>query len=170
MFSSESQLLDAVLGSSYVQSLLKEQDGQAGQYHLELAGLFGVPDLVVVGILDGGTGAEIAVSRAFELKLSNWRRALVQAYRYRAFANLSYVVLDGRHSRSALAHLDLFRRSNIGLLSVSERGSVVPHYEPEYDVPYCDHLTSQFEERVLSRALRSSASSALRHEAARHSA
>ena len=54
---------------------------------------------------------------AFEMKLSDWRKGLAQAYRYSYFADLAVVVLPPERAATAKADLDLFRESNVGLWS-----------------------------------------------------
>ena len=57
-------------------------------YFKEWQGLFGIPDYVCFSKLD--TGIKVV---SFELKLKNWRGAMIQAFRYRSFSDYSYVVL-----------------------------------------------------------------------------
>lgn len=52
---------------------------------------------------------------AFEMKLTDWRKGLAQAYRYSYFADLAVVVLPPTLAAVAKADLDLFRMANIGL-------------------------------------------------------
>jgi hypothetical protein len=54
---------------------------------------------------------------AFEMKLSDWRKGLAQAYRYSYFADLAVVVLPPDLAATAKTGLDLFRESNVGLWS-----------------------------------------------------
>lgn len=61
-------------------------------------------------------------SIAFEAKLRNWKRALMQAYRYKWFADYSYVVLDESHSKVAIENLDTFKKLNIGLITLNIKG------------------------------------------------
>jgi len=78
--------------------------------------------------LASGTAKEFAISTvstlpfekviAVEAKLSEWRRVLIQAYRNLQFANESWVVLDHAYVRPALAQIELFRSSGVGLASV----------------------------------------------------
>ena len=56
---------------------------------------------------------------AFEMKLSDWRKGLAQAYRYSYFADLAVVVLPPDLAATARANLYLFRESNVGLWSFS---------------------------------------------------
>lgn len=55
---------------------------------------------------------------AFEAKLSNWRKALHQAYRNTSFAKKAYVVLPAKTVRAARAHPEMFQRYGVGLCSV----------------------------------------------------
>ena len=48
----------------------------------------------------------------------------MQAYRYASFADYSFVVLDEAYVHRAVAGLNQFKRSNIGLLSVRLDGGV----------------------------------------------
>jgi len=54
---------------------------------------------------------------AFEMKLSDWRKGLAQAYRYSYFADQAVVVLPTDLAATAKADLELFRNSNVGLWS-----------------------------------------------------
>lgn len=65
---------------------------------------------------------------SIEAKLSDWSRALIQAYRNRQFADESWVVLDHRFYKSALGQLERFQRSGVGLASVDVSGSVYIHF------------------------------------------
>ena len=56
-----------------------------------------------------------SVIRAFELKISDWRRAMMQAHRYRYFANSSIVVLHSDKLKNALEYIDTFKKINVGL-------------------------------------------------------
>jgi hypothetical protein len=90
----------------------------------EPRGAFCIPDIMLVIPRDEEPEArrDSLLIYAFELKLRNWKRALRQAYRYRTFAQHSYVVMDADRVEPALQQLRLFRRSNIGLIAVG-RGS-----------------------------------------------
>ena len=52
---------------------------------------------------------------AFEAKLKDWRKGLVQASRYNHFANRSILVLPSDTARIALGYLNTFRELRIGL-------------------------------------------------------
>jgi hypothetical protein len=110
-----------------------------GQWFVEPEGLFGVPDLVVANTTDDERRASRVSANAFEMKLRNWKRALVQAYRYRAFADMSHVVLDGAYAARAIGSVRLFVRSNVGLMSVGADGHIAVHFEPKPSRPFSRH-------------------------------
>lgn len=57
---------------------------------------------------------------AIEAKLKDWKRGLYQAYRYRDFANESYLALYSPYLHRALKNLDEFKKYNVGLIEVTE--------------------------------------------------
>jgi len=135
-FSSERDMVEAIKTSTYLQNLISTEPRLIRE---EVKGYFGVPDLVVVG-----SDNEKQIAIAFEAKLSNWRRALFQAFRYKAFVNKSYVIMDDEFVNPALSQKARFKRSNIGLLSIDHNGSVHCHYDPYYESPYSSQLESKF--------------------------
>lgn len=64
---------------------------------------------------------------AIEAKLRDWRRALIQAYRYLEFANESWVLLDHRFVGSSLKAASSFKSSGVGLASFSFTGELFIH-------------------------------------------
>ena len=54
---------------------------------------------------------------AFELKLRDWRKGIVQAYRYRYFCDSSIVVLPGDVADRVSERLELFASLDVGLWS-----------------------------------------------------
>jgi hypothetical protein len=84
--------------------------------------------------------------RAFEVKLHDWRRALLQANRYRFFAHIPIVVLPADKCAVALKHIATFRLLGIGLWSFHPPESrIVAHYSPRRSRP--------LDRRQASRAL-----------------
>ena len=59
---------------------------------------------------------------AFEAKLTNWRKAMNQAWRNTSFANEVYVVLPRECSRPALQHRAEFEDAGVGLCLIDEHG------------------------------------------------
>lgn len=75
-------------------------------------------------------------TRAFECKLTDWRRAMSQAVRYRFFAHQAFVVLPEAACEKALPFLDTFRRIRVGLWSYSiKTGRICAQYTPRPTTP-----------------------------------
>ena len=102
----------------------------------EVKGLFGVPDLVLAENHDGSIKHVIAI----ELKLFSWKRALMQAFRYRSFAWESYVILDEKRSSAAVDNIDSFKKHNIGLATYDKNGSFKIIHKPRIKQPYSLNL------------------------------
>jgi len=69
--------------------------------------------------------------RAFEIKLSDWRRGITQAHRYRYFANAAILVLPIDRNSNALNHIETFKKIHVGLWSfdpISQR--IFSHFTP----------------------------------------
>lgn len=64
---------------------------------------------------NGNTFATSVTITAFEMKLSDWRRALHQAYRYTYFSDRTIVVLPAKVGRVAKEALPLFKDLGVGL-------------------------------------------------------
>lgn len=143
-FETEEQLLNTAMSSRYLISLLENADWST--YFIEPRGLFGIPDLVVVHARKNKFGNTTFTKIAFEMKLSNWQRALMQAFRYRAFANKSYVMLDAKFTNRAMKHIGSFRNANIGLLTIDKEGIVVTYFDPEHNSPYSTNLVTALQE------------------------
>ncbi|UZQ85084.1 hypothetical protein ODU73_002186 [Thermoclostridium stercorarium] len=75
---------------------------------------------------------------AVEYKLSNWKRALIQAFKYKNFAHASYVILDKDFHHRAIRNIDTFKRSRVGLGYVDEKGNVIIEYDPGISKPFSD--------------------------------
>lgn len=71
-------------------------------------------------------------TRAFECKMTDWRKAMAQAGRYRFFANQTFIVIPNHACSIALAYLETFKKIRVGLWSFSqETGRITPHYTPQ---------------------------------------
>src|SRR6266567_6502498 len=74
--------------------------------------------------------------RAFELKISDWRKGLQQASRYRFFAHVPIAVLQANKSRGALANLGIFRTLGVGLWTFDPQTGVInPYFTPSAGAP-----------------------------------
>jgi hypothetical protein len=110
----------------------------------EVRGLFGIPDFV----LFDKNGSNIYSIVAIELKLKNWRRALVQAYRYRAFANQSFVILDEAFCKNALLNLSMFEQYNVGLASFNNKNELKIYHIPNFETPFSLMVVKQLEKFI----------------------
>lgn len=104
----------------------------------------GVPDLVIFSNERKALQYVITV----EFKLSAWQKAITQAFRHRNFANEVYVVIDHAKSASALRHLDVFKKANVGLVSVDTDDKVRIWHYAKPALPF----SSKFS-REMARAL-----------------
>jgi len=102
---------------------------------------YGIADLHVVAwdelagesFPDAKSFARVArpCTRAFECKLTDWRKAMAQAGRYRFFANQTFVVLPETACARALPYLGTFRKIRVGLWSFSPgNGRITVHHTP----------------------------------------
>lgn len=89
------------------------------------------------------------VNFAVEAKLKDWRRALSQAYRYRWFADYSYVVIDEEYSKRAMNNLNLFEKYNVGLASISTEGNFKRVFNPIRSKPFDYGMQILFSEKIL---------------------
>jgi hypothetical protein len=72
---------------------------------------------------------------SFEFKLSNWRRALYQATRYRCFSHRVYVVLPPEAIPAARSSIGAFEQLNVGLLLHDEDGYSEQIVRPKKKAP-----------------------------------
>lgn len=122
MFNTEAEMIQFSL-SNLKKTFFEHDNVQLIQ---EVPGLFGIPDVVLK--------AEKVI--AIEYKLSNWKRALIQAFKYKNFAHASYVLLDKDFIHRATRNIDMFKRSKIGLGCVDELGDIIIEYDPGLSKPF----------------------------------
>lgn len=72
---------------------------------------------------------------AYEAKLTDWQRALIQADRYRDFAHEAWVLMDAARVAPAIAKLDYFRSLNIGLVAISASRTKEIYFAPKSGLP-----------------------------------
>lgn len=111
-------------------------------YYKEWQGLFGIPDYVCFSKDNG----EISII-SFELKLTNWRGALTQAFRYRSFSDYSYVVLPAETAQKALENIEMFIRYGIGLISFNNTICDVM-YSPLRQKPFSENMREKVESKI----------------------
>lgn len=87
---------------------------------------------------------------AFEMKLTDWRKALSQACRYRYFANAAYVVLPPASAKLAREKLDLFRHLKVGLWSFdADSARITRHYSPRPAKPLSPRARARAVETLM---------------------
>lgn len=112
-------------------------------YLKECKGLFGVPDFVFYA----KQNQEISII-SFELKLKDWKRAAKQAFRYRNFSNVAYVVLSSSNVNAAINNIYFFEKYNIGLAKFGNDYDFEILYKPVSNEPYSDNLNSKLKETI----------------------
>ncbi|MEA3327259.1 MAG: hypothetical protein U9R53_08120 [Chloroflexota bacterium] len=146
-FRYEAHMLDLVLASQVLEKIIISPNISETLYcGYEVSNLFGIPDVVIAQV-DGNI---LRYTYAIELKLSNWKRALEQAFRYRSFANYSYVVLDNAHVRPAVRNINEFQRKNIGLIGLSDSGELFDYFKPEIKKPYSMQFSQEISDIVFN--------------------
>jgi len=93
---------------------------------------------------------------AIEAKLKDWRRALKQAYRYKWFAEMSFVCLPKMHIKSALTNLDEFKRYKVGLIQHSLENGLEVMYRPRPIKPICQEMKFLLNECLVKQLMCSS--------------
>lgn len=137
-YKSEQDLLEVALQTPFFKKLA---EGENRSKIVEPRGLFGIPDVVTVYARKNNN--KKITTTSFEMKLRNWKRALAQAFKYKAFSEFSYVVIDHYHAMPALKNISKFQRANIGLLSLDSNGKIHFHVKPVKEEPYCDSIREQ---------------------------
>jgi hypothetical protein len=112
-------------------------------YLKECQGLFGIPDFVFYAKQND----EVSII-SFELKLKDWKRAAKQAFRYKSFSNVAYVVLSSRNVKAALNNIDFFEKYNIGLAKFGNDCDFEILFKPESIKPYSENLNSKLIETI----------------------
>lgn len=86
---------------------------------------------------------------AIEAKLKNWREALVQAVKYKGFANIAFVAMDASAAPRSDTILNKFRDNEVGICAVSSGAIEWLVYPPTRS----DGLGHQKEHLVMSASL-----------------
>lgn len=142
-FTSEASLYRTVIDAGLLEVIEPHHNNEDKIIILpELKGLAGIPDCVMVKVVNSDCVLEFTTI-SFEFKLSNWKRALTQAYKYRAFSDKSYVVLDMAFEHRAKKHIDMFIKANIGLVSIDQNANYNILYSPFKKRPYSKFLTQK---------------------------
>lgn len=89
---------------------------------------------------------------AFEIKISDWKSGIIQAKRYKSYADESYLGIWDRFLGRALKNIDLFEINNIGLLSLGET-KVRKKIKPKINSNIIDFNRSLASEFLLGKSL-----------------
>ena len=127
MFNTEKEM------SIYFERYFKQNFGNA--YIKEYQGLFGVPDYICYQ----KKGNDISII-SFELKLKNWKTASKQAFRYKSFSDVAYVILPQNLISVALKNIEYFKKYNIGLALFSKEKELNIIHKPNFSEPYSENL------------------------------
>lgn len=87
----------------------------------------------------------------FEGKLRNWKRALYQATRYRAFAHRAFVLMPEDRIRSAQRQINRFRLARVGLISLDANGWFRIITMPRAQRPRSPVMFTMAQARALAR-------------------
>lgn len=101
-------------------------------------------------------------SVAIEAKLKDWKRGLFQAYRYRRYADKSYLAVYTKHINPPLKNIDQFKKYNVGLIEVTDETLHV-HFHPMKQNEADDFMKAVAYENLL--ALRMNVSPAIEETA-----
>ena len=128
MFASEKEM------SKEFEKFIKKEFGNS--YFKEQEGLFGVPDFILAD-----RKSNLIIS--FELKLKNWKRATIQAFRYKSFSDISYVVLPSTNINSKEFSIEYFKKFNIGLAEFNLEQGFRIISKPQKGTPYSNKLNDK---------------------------
>lgn len=125
-----------------------------------LAG-YGIADLIWIGLASGGDMTALSVQQirrslsrrqlvAFELKLNSWRVALMQAHRYRYFADRSTVVLSVSEAARAQRALPIFVSLGVSLWSFDADSKAIHRI---YNAPVSKPKSAAARAKAIDRIL-----------------
>ena len=114
---------------------------------------FGRADVLFMAWTNPGTDGDFTAMSlkslsitAIEAKISDWRKGLMQASRYRFFANRSLLVLPPELCSIAVAYLATFQNLNVGLWQFNpDTGVIRKHFTPRHGRP----LNSKAREKAI---------------------
>lgn len=124
--------------------LAQDVDMTVGTVTRWLGGMLHAQLVAAVGTGGFVLGPAYRIPRAeiwsFELKLRDWRRALYQATRYRAFSQRSFVVMPSDQDGPARRQKDRFRLAGVGLASFDPVRGIRVHVSPRRITPRSSYL------------------------------
>jgi len=108
----------------------------------EVKGLVGIPDYLIY------YNNKMIIS--IELKIKNWKKGLEQAFKYRTFSNMSYLIIADDWLYLAKSNLRLFKKYNIGLASFDNCSNFKVFFHPKYDNPFSTFYLELLNKKLLS--------------------
>jgi hypothetical protein len=92
----------------------------------------GIADFVVIKKSDCIKTNKLKTTvQAFEFKIKDWRKGLMQAHRYKYFSNSSILVVPAHTIKSAQKSLDLFKQLGVGLWAFNiSSGTITKKFTP----------------------------------------
>ena len=106
-----------------------------------------VPDLVFY--LKENRSVSYVVS--IEFKLSNWRKAIKQAFTQKNFCNEAYVVMDSSLAGPAISNIMEFKRANIGLATLDKDSGLDVYFYCKPSLPFSAQYSELFSKNLLKR-------------------
>ena len=87
---------------------------------------------------------------SIEAKLKNWKKALQQAYSYKLFSNMVFVLVDKHYSNQAIKNISLFEKYDIGLIVMDENGYKIINI-PSYQKINSNQLVLKVNEFIIEK-------------------
>lgn len=106
----------------------------------EFDGIISIPDFLLI-IKDKNANPYLI---SIELKLKNWKRALHQAVRYKAFCNEAYVIIDSTSISRVFNNLNEFRKANIGVATFDTELNIKIYNQAQPSLPYSKFYSNKF--------------------------
>lgn len=88
---------------------------------------------------------------AIEVKISDWKQGLYQAWRYYSFAEKSYLALYKEYAKKA--DIELFKKHNVGLIVFDEKTIRVLHHPVVNNFDSKDIYKTELREKIWQRSL-----------------
>lgn len=86
---------------------------------------------------------------AIEAKLKDWKRGMFQAYRYRSYADKSFLAVYTKSINAPLKNISQFKKFNVGLIEVGD-DFVKVHYRPKKEQQSDQFIKAIAYENLLS--------------------
>lgn len=125
--------------------ILSKVIGESVELLEEFKSPVGIPDYMLIE----RNRNSITYVTSIELKLTNWKRAINQSFKYRNFSNESFVVMDEAHLSPAYKNLEAFIQYNVGLASLSKSKKLEIHFCPRESIPFSDFCIKKIKETLI---------------------